>query len=89
MRSQEACQCGLPNWSRLGRPCLASQLVNCLDATAGWSSTIPVCAYVVSIRNAAAPDKDGLLQVGWAGRRVVPLPLPSRSWCSGAIECLP
>ena len=29
----------------------------------GWSSTIPVCAYVVSIRNAAALDKDGLLQV--------------------------
>lgn len=28
----------------------------------GWTSTIPVCAYVVSIRNAAAPDKDGLLQ---------------------------
>ena len=35
---------------------------------AGWTSRIPVCAYVVSIRDAAAADKDGLLQV----------------WCSAA-----
>lgn len=29
---------------------------------AGWSSKIPVLAYVVTIRDAARPDKDGLLQ---------------------------
>ena len=63
---RDAIQCRLSNCSDLVRLqlCLASQLANNLNATAGWSSTIPVCAYVVSIRNAAAPDKDGLLQVG-------------------------
>ncbi|PRW33106.1 transient receptor potential channel [Chlorella sorokiniana] len=41
-------------WKReLGQPAVTQT---------GWSSTIPVCAYVVSIRNAAAADKDGLLQ---------------------------
>ena len=34
---------------------------------AGWT-TIPVCAYVVNVKNAAAADKDGLLQAsGRAG----------------------
>jgi hypothetical protein len=29
---------------------------------AGWTSDIPVIAYMVTIRDAAAPDKHGLLQ---------------------------
>ncbi|KAL4440082.1 hypothetical protein ABPG75_003083 [Micractinium tetrahymenae] len=32
------------------------------EPPAGWSNTITVCAYVVNIRDAAAPDKQGLLQ---------------------------
>jgi hypothetical protein len=29
---------------------------------AGWTTTIPVLAYVVTIKDAAKPDKEGLLQ---------------------------
>lgn len=38
----------------------------CMEApcgAAGWSSTIPVVAYCVTVKDAAAPDKHGLLQV--------------------------
>lgn len=33
-----------------------------LPETAGWEATIPVVAYVVTMVDAAAPDKHGLLQ---------------------------
>ena len=40
---------------------------------AGWTTTIPVCAYVVNVKNAAAADKDGLLQA----RSGLPCGLPA------------
>jgi hypothetical protein len=51
------------------------------DST-GWSTTIPVQAYVVAIRNAASADKEGLLQVRrWRQSRATPLPTMSALGC--------